>query len=176
MRAKLRYTLWLPPNTAFRARPVHGDGGGMQENSLSWVRWGWESGENKAAIVCRTKHRREESCTEKTPETCKRLLLGCLAENDQRIHRRKLLKVGERTTKKNEKWQRLELTQCQELRLFFMVRLENPQFLGALAREIRRIFWGQWSMINPRLNCSCLVEQKGKIIFKTRKWTCFQES
>ena len=32
-----------------------------------------------------------------------RLLLGCLAENDQHIHRRKLLKVGERTTKKNEK-------------------------------------------------------------------------
>lgn len=31
-------------------------------------------------------------------------------------------------------------------------------------------------MINPRLNCSCLVEQKGKIIFKTRKSELVSES
>lgn len=35
---------------------------GTQKSSMSWVRLGWESGE-QAARVCRAEYRREESCT-----------------------------------------------------------------------------------------------------------------
>lgn len=157
------------PNTAFRERPVHGarrrNTGELLELSQMGLRVRGEQG--SYSLQDKTQERRE--LHRENSRDLLRLLLGCLAENDQYIHRRKLVKVGERTTKRMRSDSAWSVPSTRNYACFYQSGQKNPQFLGALAREIRRILLRQWSMINPGLNCSCLVEQKSKLIFKRIK-------